>query len=205
MGSSFYYGQSRNLSCRKTSHISALKRGKHNNPRMQRVWNKRPEFIFEIVEMVSNESDLDAVEQTYIDRYIGDPNCMNMAICASAPNKGRKNSEETLKKMSESAKKRGIPESTFEKWKASRVNRKLSDSHRSNIGKSHYKPVIAYLPDGGIKTWESVIECAADLNLTKGLISNYCNGYRAQPGSGNKWKQTKHIHGYIFSYIEDQY
>src|SRR3990172_2642855 len=62
-----YYGSSNFCKRRWRSHKSLLNRNKHENPHLQRSWNKHGEksFIFDIVECVLPENLL-VVEQKYL-------------------------------------------------------------------------------------------------------------------------------------------
>jgi group I intron endonuclease len=65
----FYLGSSNNLAKREREHIWALRKGNHVNDYLQKAFNKYGEanFKFEVLEYVTNESDLRNVEQKYLD------------------------------------------------------------------------------------------------------------------------------------------
>ncbi len=88
----YYYGSSKNIHARWNAHLSQLKNCKHNNLYMQRVWNKHGESSFrvELVEAVE-ESRLLEIEQRYLNEHVGKSNCMNVALDAMAPMRGRLN------------------------------------------------------------------------------------------------------------------
>lgn len=103
-----YIGSAKNLKVRYRSHRNDLKRQKHHSIILQRAWNKYGEnnFIFEVVEEVSNLDNLLKREQHYLDSLSPDYN-----ICTVAGNcTGRKFSKETREKMSKSASGRIVSE-----------------------------------------------------------------------------------------------
>jgi|DEB0MinimDraft_10_1074344.scaffolds.fasta_scaffold84770_1 group I intron endonuclease len=106
IGDYFYFGQSVDLKKRKKAHHTALKRGKHPNPKMQHVYNKHQDFQWQEVSYCSH-TELDEQEQRLLDAFWGTEGCMNLARDARAPRHGIKHSEETLEKLRENAKWRG--------------------------------------------------------------------------------------------------
>lgn len=64
-----YIGSSNNFKKREREHLWALREGKHDNPHLQNAFNKYSEnnFIFEVIEQVTNEDDLRSKEQKYMD------------------------------------------------------------------------------------------------------------------------------------------
>ena len=95
-----YIGSTNDWDRRRDQHLQALRRNKHQNPKLQAAWNKYSEdvFAFELVETVP-ENDLFVTEQSYIDKNIGGYNVN--PIAANPPShKDRKRSEETKRKMS---------------------------------------------------------------------------------------------------------
>jgi predicted helicase len=115
----FYYGQSVELTKRRYKHLWHLKNNSHDNIYMQRVYNKYLDFSFEIIEIVEDISLLDSREQYYIDLYIEDANCMNLARCALSPNRGIKASDETKAKLAIAHNKQIqaiLPDGTVKVW-----------------------------------------------------------------------------------------
>lgn len=87
----FYVGSSTNLARRLGDHRSMLRRGTHDNPRMQRAFVRDGEqaFRFLVIAEVSPDTTL-ATEQRLLDRLHGLPCCYNIApsvVCGTA---GRK-------------------------------------------------------------------------------------------------------------------
>lgn len=66
-----YVGYSVDLGGRCKGHRKALIRGKHDNSRLQRAWNKYGEngFVFEVTQFHSNHDELPELEQNWVDHY----------------------------------------------------------------------------------------------------------------------------------------
>ena len=101
-----YVGSSVNLKKRFNTHINSLIKNTHHSKTMQRAYNKygKDSFIFEVVELVELKENLLIREQYYMDELnpFGDNGFNNERIAGSKL--GFKHTEETKKKMSESAK-----------------------------------------------------------------------------------------------------
>lgn len=91
-----YVGSSQNIHTRLLAHFSQLLRGSHANIHLQRSFNKHghSSFIWGICEVVADDADLLAVEQTYIDS-MGDMNISRVAGSTT----GYKPTEETRAKL----------------------------------------------------------------------------------------------------------
>lgn len=148
----FYVGQTtRTFRQRFNDHRRELIQGIHGNPHLQSSWNKHGEaaFYFEPLEVVRDCSQLTAIEQEYLDRWVGDRRCYN-ANPTSGSNLGRRWSPETRARMSEAHK--GHPVSPEQRKKLSEARKgwqwseearariaatkrgtTLSDEHKKNI------------------------------------------------------------------------
>ena len=64
-----YIGSSRDMKTRFMQHRSALRRNRHHAAKLQDAWNLNGEeaFTFVLLESVPNESDLEQIEQRYVD------------------------------------------------------------------------------------------------------------------------------------------
>jgi group I intron endonuclease len=100
----FYYGQAVNLNRRKLTHINSLKKGIHKNPKMQSIYNKYGDFIFEPVVYCDLEQ-LNSTEQEYLDCFFNNKNCCNICPIAGS-SKGRKITGKALLAIQEAAKNR---------------------------------------------------------------------------------------------------
>ena len=143
----YIYGSSDNVWKRWTIHKSRLRCNHHDNPIVQNTWNKYGELSFriELVEEVSPE-ELLKVEDVYIKRYHGTPHCMNIAIDASSPSRGRKMgprpNEVKLKLRLANLGKHHSKESN-EKMRNNHLGKKASETTKQLMSKSHV----------GINTW----------------------------------------------------
>jgi group I intron endonuclease len=95
-----YVGSSVDLQKRWREHQRKLERGGHENPILQRAWSKYGPgaFRFDILERARPEHLL-AVEQSFLDFYFRRPGCVNIAVIAGAPMRGRRHSENARQAM----------------------------------------------------------------------------------------------------------
>lgn len=120
----FYYGSTiRSLSVRKWEHLTDLKKGSHVNSYMQNAYDKYQDFNIKLVASVPSGSDIIEIEQLYIDKYIDNPDCMNIAPIAGAPMAGRTHTEESKAKMSAAKKGKKHTEETKAKMSAAALGR----------------------------------------------------------------------------------
>jgi group I intron endonuclease len=109
--SKIYIGSSVSIDNRWNVHRYELRRNKHHSKYLQRTWNKYGEesFVFELIEEVEVELLLER-EQHYLDTLRPWDRNIGFNSCRMAGNTlGRKASEETKRKMSESRKGRVSP------------------------------------------------------------------------------------------------
>lgn len=152
-----YIGSAQNMEYRKRCHFSLLKKGKHHSPKLQNHYNKYglSDLTFCIIEFISNSDTKLLIErENWWIFYYRDVNnnkpyfniCPTAQSCAgrkwtedakkklSIATKGKKrkpHSQETIKKLKEKARQRGIPKETKEKaWLANRGN-------KYRLGKKH--------------------------------------------------------------------
>lgn len=87
----FYIGSSVNLKRRRIAHFAALRHNRHRNAHLQAAWNKYGEssFVFAVVEEVPEDTDLLAVEDSWLEAHVGTPHCYNLGTTAVAPMLGR--------------------------------------------------------------------------------------------------------------------
>lgn len=151
----FYIGSAINLQKRWREHRHYLKHGTHNNPKMQRAWNKYGEqsFVFETVELVLIPFLLER-EQYWFDKLspFGDKGFNIDRIAGSRygttvspetreklrlANLGKTYSEETKRIHSEQGKLRKQSEATKEKVRLIRLGTKRSTESRERSRMSH--------------------------------------------------------------------
>ena len=90
INSKFYVGSAVDLKRRKTRHFSELRGNKHNNRHLQAAWNKYGEqaFVFVVLEEVSADADLLTAENVWLHAHVGQENCYNIGVDATAPMQG---------------------------------------------------------------------------------------------------------------------
>lgn len=211
IGDKYYYGQSSRLKKRTNEHRSYLNRGCHPNKFMQAAYDKYQDYKYEII-LYCDEDNLDMYEQKFLDEHYGLEDCMNLSKCAEATRRGHAMSEETKQKL----RNRVITD----EWRANigraskgrvhspesrkRISEAITGVPRPNAvgGKNHRaRKVMATLPDGTIKVWDTVKEAAEEVGYDRSFLSKVCRGLKPQPGTSHKYKKTEHIWGWVFTYI----
>lgn len=155
----FYIGSAINLYNRKHTHLTHLKQKKHCNAKLQRFVNKHgiENIYFECVELCEKEN-LIKREQFYIDTLnpfyniakeagstLGTKITKEQSEKLSKLRKGKQNSlgrkysKETILKMSQSAKKRGLHPNFVEASIKVNTGRKHTKEHRSKISEKQKK------------------------------------------------------------------
>ena len=100
--SHYYGGRTTCYKRRWATHLRDLKRGKHENTRMQNTYNKYGVFRAEAVGV--GDRDLVEAEQEWLDEHFRTAGCMNISKSAAGGCTSR--SEETRRRMSETRKSR---------------------------------------------------------------------------------------------------
>ena len=133
VGSTFYYGQSQDVRARLTQHRYHLKRGDHDNARLQRAHDKYGEPTGEVV-LYCETNELNRYEQWFLDTYHGMEKCANMARSAESGMRGYVHSEETRTKAREAALRREpMSEATRAKIGAATRNRVVTPETRAKL------------------------------------------------------------------------
>lgn len=129
-----YVGSAVNLAKRIAQHHRALRAGTHSNVKLQRAWNKygEGEFVFSVLEDVSDAATLIAREQHWIDEYKAAKAGYNVSPTAGSTT-GYKHSEETKLRMSVA--KLGVPKAPGYGAIISNVlkGRKMTDEQREKM------------------------------------------------------------------------
>jgi len=104
----FYVGSAVSLQGRQESHMSSLKSNNHKNGKLQNHYNKygKEDLMFSIIKCCQNRELIEA-EQYFLDEM---QPFFNIAKIAKRSAMGRKMSEETKKKISESKKGKSLSE-----------------------------------------------------------------------------------------------
>ena len=148
----YYGGRTKCFRTRLADHHLKLRKGKHHNSRVQRVFDKyggfRPEYV-----SVDAEDDYVAAEQRWLDEHHGRVGCLNLARSArgtdevsqkargnySKAKKGRKLSEEHKRNLSRARMGVRPSEETRRKLSESRRGKKHSEETRAKMAASHRK------------------------------------------------------------------
>lgn len=227
----YYVGSTSRLQRRRSDHLSALRRGAHENPRVQREWDKHGPLVFRPFACALGAGMLAGLEQQAIDEAVASGAALNInrdtvrhrlgipmtdeckqriaaqkrgkrltpeqraeraARMAQYPNPmaGRKQSEETRRKISE-ALKQGFAKGRqptvappSEQARAAASERMKKNPPRLNKG----KPVRG-VKDGEVRTWPTTIACAKDIGCDVSYPSQRVN-------SG------KPVKGWVLTYVE---
>lgn len=103
----YYIGSAESFARREWQHKYELKRGTHKNPRLQAAWNKygAEMFVFEVIEEVLEGRTTFDVENTYLMKCVGQPDCYNINVDAYTPRLGIPHTDASKLKMSISVNK----------------------------------------------------------------------------------------------------
>lgn len=126
-----YVGSAVSFQKRWQNHLSALRRGQHDNHHLQHAFDKygKSAFIFSVLERVEDTSQLIPREQHHIDMLNPEYNISPIA----GSTLGRRHSLETRRKISEATKGRFFSEETRRKLSEALMGRWLSEEHRRNL------------------------------------------------------------------------
>jgi len=162
-------------------HRARLRNGKHENPYLQRSWNKHGDsaFIFEALEYVDCVDDVLDVEQSWINKYDFETELYNIAENPLAPMLGRNHTQETRDKISAANSgennywwgKHGEEHPMFGKTHSKKTKDKISK------GRKDKKAVcqIDKKSDEIIFIYDSIHEAAKANNISYKNISIVCN------------------------------
>lgn len=129
------YGRSIDLDRRRGEHFYTLGRGVHDNPHLQRAFDKGQALVFEIVVYLdTNESILTIFEQRFLDYWKGHSLCYNISPSADAPPKFEDLSPEIQERRRAANRKNGR-EVGLQNVKLKRGFHGLSKERRSEIGR----------------------------------------------------------------------
>ncbi len=126
----YYIGSAESFERRKWQHTYDLKRGAHKNPRLQAAWNKHGAdmFVFEVLEEVPADRTAFDIENTYLIRCVGQPDCYNINTDAYVPRLGIVLTDEVKEKISNSRKGKHAGENHY------RYGKTVSEEVRAKIG-----------------------------------------------------------------------
>jgi group I intron endonuclease len=126
----YYIGSAESFERRRWQHTYALKRNEHKNPRLQAAWNKygAEMFVFEILETVPEGRHTFDVENTYLMKCVGQPDCYNINVDAFVPRLGIPHTEAAKAKTSQNRKGKAAGANHY------RYGTTLSEEVRVKIG-----------------------------------------------------------------------
>lgn len=172
-----YIGSTSDLRARKTVHMAYLNTGTHVNQALQEAFNSDPDLEFRFYPTETREEAYD-IEQLLLDRNHGKPDCLNIASNARLPWLGRKHTEETKAKMSETASQRpDLSDEEKQRLRILRVGIPHSDEVRSRMSESHKgKPSPAARPVmvNGV-LYRSGLEAARMLGMPASTVKKKLN------------------------------
>lgn len=111
----YYIGSADSFARREWQHKYDLKRGAHKNPRLQAAWNKYgPDmFVFEVIEELPEGANQLQIEDTYLMKCVGQPDCYNINAHAELARLGLKHTEASKLKTSISRKGKAAGEKHY--------------------------------------------------------------------------------------------
>lgn len=128
-----YIGSAIDFNRRKRRHLNLLRNNNHHSFKLQNSFNKYGEenFIFEILEIVTDIENIIKIEQKWIDLEIP---LLNMTLIAGLNSSmGMKRSDETRNKIKLSLTGKKLSIETKEKISKTLKGRKLNEEHKKNI------------------------------------------------------------------------
>ena len=186
----FYWGQSGNLRARATAHRNYLRRGDHDNQRLQRSYDKYGDsaFTFEVSVLCPVE-DLNLQEQLVLDVWHGTPGCANVAKVAEASGRGLKRSEATREKIARAATGQKHSAERRARNSAARTGVPLTRRNIERIRASHHAKhpnILVLHTDGSSDIWPGLNTFAKHLGYTgNATASAWLNGRRPIPAKYN--------------------
>lgn len=126
----YYIGSADSFARREWQHKYDLKREAHKNPRLQAAWNKygADMFVFEVIEELPEGADQRQIEDTYLMKCVGQPECYNINAYAELSRLGMTLSQESKDKVSRNRKGKAAGENHY------RYGQTVSSEVREKIG-----------------------------------------------------------------------
>lgn len=201
-----YIGQSVDIPKRFLHHKNRLRSNKHRNIHLQRAWNKYGEEAFEFQVIQYVDTDLNYREYFWW-LFFKPENCYNEATPGQdSPMSGKKHSEDTKKKISESKSGEkhhyyGVPfrlgfnhsNETKKKISEKLFGRQLTDEWKKNIALSNGNRPFTLVKDDKEYEFYSAVEASNALGLCYSSICRLLNGKIKSLDSGYKLKPQRII------------
>jgi group I intron endonuclease len=126
----YYIGSADSFARREWQHKYDLKRGVHKNPRLQAAWNKYGEemFVFEVLEEIPEGGNQLQVEDGYLKKCVGQPDCYNINPSAELSRLGIVLTQEVKENISAGRKGKHAGEDHY------RYGKTVSEEVRQKIG-----------------------------------------------------------------------
>ena len=149
-----YVGSTANVKRRHEQHLWALRNNRHHSPKLQHAWNKygADAFNFRVISNENSKAEMIELEQFLLDEaalassgYNINPIANNVGLLPKSDEHkrkiglarlGKKNTSESLQRMSEAAKRRGPirrSKESYERSAAKMRGRKLSEEARAKL------------------------------------------------------------------------
>lgn len=109
----YYIGSSIDYVKRCRQHQNNMRRGAHDSPRVQNVYNKHNSLPIYGLVVACSVDELEQTEQRFLDEHVSMPLCLNISRCAEAATRGLKfkpHTEEFKRYMSEKMRNRVFTE-----------------------------------------------------------------------------------------------
>lgn len=217
VGRFYYYGRTSDFRKRWKSHLSHLRKGNHQNRKLQSAYNKYGESAVRYRPLLKCPRDAAAlVEAELIESCIDDRDCANFR---RENGESYTHSQESRELMSRSRKGRQLSEETKRKLSEVLSTRFFSDTHRKRIsdalrGRSFSaetkqrmsegarrrgyqvgttRPVLVKHPENTAQFFLTVRYAADFVGINKHKLSAYLRGARPIP---------RRLAGYHFSYLD---
>lgn len=130
----YYIGSAESFEKRMWQHKSDLRRNVHKNPRLQAAWNKygADAFVFEIIETVPEGRTAFDIENTYLNKCVGQADCYNINTDAVGMRTGIPHTAATKAQLSANRKGKhaGAAHYRFGKTVAPEVREKIGAAQR---------------------------------------------------------------------------
>ena len=189
-----YIGSSKNIPVRFRVHKSRLRKNKHHSSHLQNSYNSSPtSFIFEVLEIVCNISDLEYKEQHWIDLYRSyDKEFGFNAVRTVLRTSSERQRERWAKLGQKEAQCIRMKEvCATEEWKNNRkhgfntvydTEEKKKQFAESKLLSSPHRKRVVHVESGHI--YESIAQAAQALGVSLVKIRDSANGKRSRSNGG---------------------
>jgi hypothetical protein len=207
VGPFLYVGSSWDVDRRRSSHVSDLRSGIHQNPKLQAAWNQFPESahcsVITPVTPLPNESPnelrarLRSAEQDLLNFYKANPKLTNTSLNALGPD----NSQSMKAKWQNPLYRAKMAAALANRPKPSPEARAKMSSAKQGSKNHKSKPVhVRFFPTRAIQTFPSATAAAKHLGVSQQLFDSWLKGTVPTPGNGIRTK-LKHLIGISVSYV----